>query len=401
MKNFFKILILTILFASCEDSVDPLAKANGFAITAPTNNSPLILSITTDANTVAIINWEKSDNGVLTDESSYFIEVANSGTNFANPVTGNLESAINIVNGNRTYALKVKEINELANKLRGYECGKINNIDVRIKSRLGDFNPSAFFQPSSNFITVNITPYSTAKPTISFAKASTVGNEDTKLASSSIINFNDFEGYKYLTSGRYKFYVPDSCGKYLSPVELGAVSNGLIGTLPTSGTGNFIDIIETGYYFIKANLTANTYSILPYNTIGINGGGSRAGSGSANIVPMLDPENDNIWTLDVLLVRGKAIKFPVVQRDKTVALVEPLAPNAFNNPSFIFPASISGTPVQLGSAGEGLLTSVTAGPISEILLAGDFNASPNQKDKYSVTIDVRNPRKYTYTLVRI
>jgi starch-binding outer membrane protein SusE/F len=386
MKNILKIIILSFLivaFISCEDTQDPLTKPNGFAIRASTNNSPLSLTVANNTNTFLVIDWDKSDNGVDTSEASYFIEVAKAGTNFENAIVGNLGSAISLVNGLRTYKMKVQEINDLANKLPNFSFCEPMNIDVRIKSRLGDYDSSAFFQPSSNFITVNVTPYSTAKSQL--AIVSTGANPTTSpiLKSSAFNNNSNYEGYAYLTAGDYKFYQPDACGDFTTPQIYGGTANVL-----TAGSTSNIVVPLTGHYLIKANLSGaiKTYSLKYFTAFGLFGT-AKGVSGSGNAVPMIDAENNNVWKLTISLANGRIYKFK----------------------SQNWTAALSGTPLAIpsGDPNTTIISTLGTSPepngLQEVTTGGDITVpgtTGSGSTLFDIVIDVSNPRKYTYTATK-
>jgi starch-binding outer membrane protein SusE/F len=378
MKNILKTTILaflTVLFVSCEDAIDPLASANGFALRATTNNSPLVLTTATNANTALVLEWDKSDNGVPTKEANYYIEVAKAGTNFENSILGNLGSAINLVAGVRTYTLKVQEINDLANKLPNFSFCQQMSIDVRIKSKLGDYDASAFFQPSTNFVTINVTPYSTAKSKLAFViNGSTPDNSD-KIASSSFTSTTDYEGYMYLQPGNYKFYKPDACGDFTAATQLG----GAAGILSVGGTA--INIATAGHYQVKANLVANTYTVKFYNTFGVFGS-AKSVSGTGNAVPMIDSANNNIWNLTINLLKGKKYQF------KSNAWSGALAGDPLSIPS----AGTTTISILGASTGLNLIEGATA---TDIIVPGVYDGT---KASFLITLDVSKPRNYSYTM---
>ncbi len=394
MNKIYNIILIStiLLLINCtSEPKDPTAVSNGFIVTKDQAViSPILLNPNDESLKFAEFNWTASNNGPNS-ISIYKLVVFDkiNDPNLKNPIE--YEGA-GVLSLERKATITNKEINNLINQLPTFVCGEMS-IDIRIKSILGANLEIAATQ-YSNPINVKVTGYNIRPLEIAFIKNSNVVDASTNKLLSASKNSKDYECYSYLQSGDYKFNVPDDCRGYATPTIIGKGAS--TGTLIVSGAN--INIPTTGYYFIKANLILNTYSISPYNTIGINGRGTRAGNGFVNIVPMVDSDKDNIWTTDILLVKGLGIKFPVVQRDNSIPLVEPVF-NTLNNPAFILPGSIFGRPVELGATNDGFLNSVTAGSVSETLVPGTFNA--NQKDKYRVTIDVRNPRKYTYTLVRI
>lgn len=246
MKNIFKTIIFAfclIALGSCEDDPDPVVSANGFSLSssdAPTSNLTLVPQ--NDANVVATVKWGNVDNGTGSDVSQYNVEAAQSGTNFANPIILN---SGNVIPTENSYAISVKELNMVANNQAGYECGKQMSIDVRVKSTLGKGYYNEFVQYSSNVLTINIMPYSTLLPVMSFSatapSATTVGN----LAASSVLT-SDYEGYMWLVPGNYKFYKANGCGTFDNQTVYGDAAG--------------YNVTVAGFYLVKANLTTPDYS---------------------------------------------------------------------------------------------------------------------------------------------
>ena len=153
MKNIFKTIIFAlsiIALGSCEEDPDPIVSANGFvlrAADAPTAN--LVLVPENGADVVASLNWDKANNGTGSDVSSYTVEVAPGGTNFANAITANLGNPV--VTG-QTYALTVKELNKILNELPTFVCGQSMKVDVRVRSVLGKGFYNEFVQYSNNSV---------------------------------------------------------------------------------------------------------------------------------------------------------------------------------------------------------------------------------------------------------
>lgn len=380
MKNIFKIvtLLFSLLLAiSCEDvRENPITKANGFTLRTVSSSPSLVLNPINDAETAVVIEWDRSDNGVASEEPNYQIEVAQSGTDFAIPFLANLGSTVSVVNNVRSYTFKVKEINVLANKLSNFVCGQEMSIDIRIKSKLGDYDNTAFIQYSTNTVTVKVTPYSSAAPILSFSDSEANASTSKNLAAISIYSVpKEYEGYVYLQPGSYKFYQPDACGSFTGATTLGGAGGVL------SATGAAINIATAGYYLIKANLTANTYAIKEYKAFGIFGTAVRT-SGSALGTPMIS-NNDNKWSITIDLFKGRKFKFKA---------------GALNS---AIPPAIPTTNVvsALGKSSTGQLSDANpdyTDSVGQIIVPG---VDDGTKVSCTIKADLSNPRNYTYKLV--
>ena len=397
MKNIFKILfLLLIVFTlnSCEkerDKATPIS--NGF--TFSTEIAPST-SLITPANSNSVFNkvvWTKADNGV-NGVVDYKFQLADhdKDPNFLRPVEYS-GSGLIFNNDVRSCKLTNLELNSLLNSLETFVCGQMN-IDIRIKSTLGTSDINSFSQ-YSNVINFLVTGYSTKIPELQF----TNGTTTAKLASTSYLKLNDFEGYCYLTSGNYSFKRPDACGSYTNAVTL-VDSAGVLST-----SGNAISL-SSGYYYIKADLIGSTYSVKPYTSFGIIGTATRNGIGTNYFVPMSAVStNGNLWTVTIDLIPGNKFKFrnalwtgnPTTPTPINVPGSNP--PTTVQNPSYIPNSSVT----ILNTLGKSLIpnelvyediANITA---TEITATGTYTTQFNRKN-YTLTIDVSNPRAYTYTL---
>ena len=372
MKNFLKTMFFAFVLVavgSCEEDIDPKVSANGFALRAPDAPGSIVLQPTNDANVVATLNWDKSDNGGIATVSTYKVEVAESGTNFANAVTGNAGN--DITTADRSYVLNVGELNTLVNQLPGYACGVPMDIDIRIKSTLGGVYYNAFSQYSS-VVTFNVTPYSSALPTMAFSTDGIITAASDKMASSGVLR-TDYEGYMYLTPGTYKFYKPDACGNYTGATEYGVAG---LTTLVANGTGYVVT--TAGYYLVKADTGTSTYSVraIIWNLIG----SAKQTFPGANS-PMTYDQTAKVWRLNINLANGYGFKF----RSNGTAL------NLVN----FLPATVNtsdyGGPVLSYVATGGLITD------NELAVPGT-KTNPKTYVNYDIVLDLSSPRNYKYTI---
>lgn len=382
MKSTFTKILLAFCFiaiSSCEDDVDPKVSAGGFALRS-TEVTPVVLTPANDDNVVATFNWDKSNNG-MSSVSSYQIQIAVSGTNFENAVTGNNNN--NITTADRSYILKFKELNQLVNQLPGFQCGQEMSIDVRIKSTLGQGFYNGFVQYSTNVITLRATPYSIAPLKLAIVETAQNPNQSVQINSSSFLSQTDYEGFVYLTAGNYKLYQPDACGNFSSGTVFG-ISGGNSGTLVQDGTTTY-NVPADGHYFIKANVTAGTYSISPFNNttasnvLGIFGNATKVGIGFANTTPMTYDAQTKKWSVTINLVDGKKFSFKTGNSNPIAAV-------------------LTGT----GSAVIGVnnSVSVSSGAIDNTgsIKAPGTYVDDNTKTKYNIVLDLSTPRHYYYTL---
>ena len=263
----------------------------------------------------------------------------------------------------------------------GFQCGVSAPVDVRIKSVLGNRVGNPFIQ-YSNVITINATPYSTETPKLAFVTSASEIAASSKMLSKGILN-SEFEGYFYLQPGSYKFYQPSACGDFTSATAIG----GTAGTLDDDSAAPSITVATAGYYLVKANIDANTYSVSQYNYFGLYGT-ARSTTLVNNALPFTDDDNDNVWTLTAELFKGRTFKLKSMYWTAALAGTPPIVPSSAPVISAIGKSTVAG---QLISVDPSL--SVTSG----LLTVPGIN--DGTKVTCVITIDVRNSRDYKYTLV--
>lgn len=381
MKNIIKTIILAfclIVVGSCSEEADPKVSANGFVLRA-TSTAPVVLTPQTDANLITTLSWDKSDNGVGASVATYKVEVAESGTNFADAVTAN--GGNNVTSADRSYELKAGELNTLINQLPGYQCGVAMDIDIRVKSSLGAGMYNEFVQYSTNVITITVTPYSSSLPTMALSASGVIDASTPKMATSGILN-TDYEGYMYLTPGTYKFYKPDSCGDYTSAQVYGDDGSGAFSNLVVDGAGYVVT--TAGYYLVRANLPDGsgdlTYSVRPvvWNIFGTG----KTVLQLANVPMTYDPA-DGLLKVTVTLKNGYGFKFRATGNQILLGKYQAASPGTsdFGGPLLSYVPNT---------------TTLASLPTNELAVPGLRN--PPTTASYDIVLDLRKPRDYSYTI---
>lgn len=356
MKNIIKnsILALTLaLFASCENDTDPVAvPGSGFKLLAPDSSTTYILSPEDAEDPMATFVWEQSDNGVQS-ASDYTLQIALAGTNFDAPIdvapTQNRYLAL------VTEIINAKLIAQPADGGLGINPYTETEVDFRIKSALG--NSSNAVVQYSNVITLKITPYTADLP-----KIAVPGNHQgwdpatAPLLASSAYGATDYEGYVWL-NGEFKFVAPNASGQFAW------------GNTDYGDDGTFSDVLvatnevncqaSAGYYLVKANTVAGTYSTQAANW-------AITGSATPNGWP--DPAPDHDMTYNSTTKKWEI----------TIAL---------SAGEFKFRAN-NGWTLNLGADNDGDGSMDYGGPNLTVSSAGT----------YTVILDLSNPRKYTYSI---
>lgn len=367
MKNIFKTTIfafLLLVLASCTNDNDPIAQASGdFKLLAPSNGTTYTLSPANATTVITTLVWDYADNGVQS-ASSYSIELAKSGTNFAKIINGGTTA-------DRYYPFTVEQLNGLLSPT-DFTPYQAASIDVRIKSSLGT-TANAIVQ-YSNVITLKLTPYSTALPKLyvpgAYAEASGYTKDwdpasSPQLASSGYGKF-DYEGYVYFKDANkeYKFTTEPAWSK---PGEYaaGATANTL-----TAGGPNNLKIESAGYFRFEVDTEKLTYKATPV-IWSVTGSGTPLGwpSGpdgtSGQDHDMTYNPTTKVWTITLNLTADE-IKF----------------------------RANDGWALNLGGF------QADKPGVGETMSYGGANVKVPSAGNYTITLDLSSPRNYKYTLTK-
>lgn len=359
MKKILKISSIALMLISvlaCENDDQTIVSATGGPeLLTPTEGASYVLlpeNATSEATTLV---WNHADFDVQT-AANYDVEVAVAGTNFATILSGG-----STVNSARFLVWTVEQLNAIAINA-GIEPFSEGSLDVRIKSSLGN---NADVVSYSNKITIKVTPYTTDSPKIyvigDFLEAGgyganwTAGANLPALASSGF-GETDFEGYVFMNQATSEFkLLPTNAGFEGDYGDDGSFS----GALLQEGEVN-IAITGAGYYWIKADTDALTYSVQK-TSWAITGSATPLGWPDGGIMDQDMTYNPTTkkWEITIVLTAGNEFKF----------------------------RANDGWDINYGDAGaDGIL---------------DFNNGTNMSipttGTYLVQLDLSKPREYTYT----
>lgn len=349
MKNIFKIAALAVLFItgiSCEnDDQKIVSKVGGPELLTPVNGSSYVLSPATPTAEATTLVWNHANYSIQT-EVNYTIEVAVAGTEFARIISGGTTT-------NRFATWSVEAFNAVALQA-GLAPFSVGQLDIRIKSSLGT---NAELVDYSNVVTISVKPYTTALPTIAVPGNHQNWSPGTapKLASAGY-GLTNYEGYVWL-NGEFKFIAPDNAGNFNWGNNDWGDDGTFSGVLKLTGEVNCT--ATAGYYRLKANTTALTYSQEP-TTWAIIGNGTPGG-----------------WSTDTPMTYNQTTK----KWTATVTLSAQSAPND----GLKFRANGQWTLNYGDTGGDGSLDE------------GGTNIS-TPAGTHTVTLDLSNPRAYTYSI---
>ncbi len=351
MKNIFKVLFLSILLVtitSCdnEDSIQlTLAPQGSGVITEPAQGTAIVLNPEeSQINPALTINWTASTFGTPT-EITYTVEIAPTGTAFANP----FEAASTT---NRYVTWNIGELNNLAVSA-GLSPFIEGELDIRIVSTVGT---TGSLPQTSETVSIFVTSFTTDLPTIAVP-----GNHQgwdpatAQLLASSAFGQTDYEGWVWL-DGEFKFLAPNETGGFFwGNLDWGddGTSSGIL--IDEDGEAN-ANAETAGYYFVKADTDALTYSFAAVNW-GIIGEATPTG-----------------WDSDTDLVYDSETRTLSVDID-------------LSSGGWKFRGNNEWGPFEYGSFNDdGFLQP-----------GGDFTFD-GTAGNYRVVLDLSNPREYTFTL---
>jgi len=355
MKHILKYFVASLFLVSMiscdnedQDILTIIPNGSG-EITAPETGTSYILNPEEElTNPAFTLTWNAADYDIPT-EIKYTVEFAQSGTNFESPFIAGSTTNLNLT-------WSVSEFNGAAVSA-GLPPFTEGSLEVRILSTVGT-NEST--PQISEPISVLVTPFTTDLPTIAVP-----GNHQgwdpasAPLLASSGFGLTDYEGYVWL-DGMFKFIAPNETGAF----NWGNTDWGDAAGIDGSYTEELIEeeegnsTAEAGYYFVKADTDELTYSVQSVNW-GIIGAATPNG---------WDSDTDLIYDAD----------------SRTLSANIDLVGGAFK-----FRGNDEWGAFDLGTLDD-----------DGFLQGGGDLTFDGSAGNYKVTLDLSNPRAYTYSLVK-
>jgi hypothetical protein len=366
MKNITKsiIALFAIMAFSCtQDDVQDrpvIVAKDAPVLTAPVAGTAYVLSPADAASTAERFTWNSANFGGAV-EVVYSVQMDVKGGDFSGAQT--LGS---VISGNQV-AVTVEVMNGAALKLKAIPF-KAADFDVRVVATTGTSTSIV-----SAVTAIVVTPYTTESPKLwvpgSYQGASGYGSDWTpatapQLAASGY-GKTDFEGYVYINNATAQFKFTPAANWDDEYGEAGATDGVFTGVLkhkPAKNCG--LPTAVAGHYLVKADTdpTKLTYSLTAITTMGIIGNGTPGGWD--NSTPMVYNKDTKKWTV-------------------TAVLTDQAAPDN----GMKFRANNAWT-INYGDTGnDGVL---------------DFDGKNigTTAGTYLITLDLSNPRHYTYTMVK-
>ncbi|MDO9274100.1 MAG: SusE domain-containing protein [Lutibacter sp.] len=350
MKNIFKFLFL-LTFAvtafSCdnEDQEQLTISPKGAGeITSPEAGTVYVLNPEEDqTNTIFTLTWNSADYDVPT-EITYLVEFAKAGTAFAEP--------IKVGSTNKTnYTMNIGEFNggAVGAGLSPFIQGE---LDIRITSSVGKLGSTP---QVSEAISILVTPFTTDLPLISVP-----GNHQgwdpatAPTLAASGYGKTDYVGYVWLDGG-HKFTAPNALGNFNWDLNWGDDGT-FTGKLKVNAADN-CNAAVAGYYYVQADT-----ALLTYIETAVSWG-------------IIGDATPTQWDSDTDMVYDAATKTLSITMNLTAAGIKFRANNAWA--------------LNLGDNGADGTLEYDGANIA-VAVAGN----------YTVTLNLSNPREYTYSLIK-
>jgi len=274
-----------LLFMSCKKDETKVVASNGTVPSLTATQTTLLLSQENPTATATVLSWTASSFNYQAGVS-YSVEIDSVAGNFKK------EPKTIVVATELTKTFTVAEINTYANQL-GLKSGVAGKLLVRVVASIGAEKLSA----TSSVITLNVTPFGLEifYPSIYLTGNYNAGAEVARISSKSMTDVVNYEGYVNLTTTANEF-------KFTSTPNLQNDVYGMLtaGTLVLGGGSNIL-APAAGYYLIKANTKALTYSVTKTVWAAI---GSATGSWDSE-TPMTYDAVNKVWTLTKVLSVGE------------------------------------------------------------------------------------------------
>ena len=254
MKSYFKLFIVSCIastvFLACERDIENTTMSDGIPPVVSLSPSNLTLSSATGADTVETISWSASDYGYSA-AINYTVEIAKSGTNFANARSVNVGS-------NKQLKYLGAVLNDLAIGF-GIAPTTTGTLDIRIRSALSD---SLFKYSGVSVLTIKT--YQVEFPALLVNGGNSWSTPTTRTNGLLLTspNFNSqYEGYIYL---------PNADGWGGDALKLVSTSSGVSygwggtsTTMAAGASGNLWFTPAPNYMKVNADVTALTVNFTP------------------------------------------------------------------------------------------------------------------------------------------
>lgn len=342
-------LATTFLLASCEKEEDQVMLQPGSAMTATSSASTIVLSGANAANTATTVTWTPASFGYQA-AVTYTLQVDKKDNKFAAPQEVAMGTSTS-----KTFT--VEELNALALRLK-LTPNVASQLEMRVKSSID--SKVAYIYSNTSLVTV--TPYLVVinYPMI-FVPGNYQGWNPAVAPSLGAFNANNaklYEGFVNIDNAAPEF-------KFTSVAAWSGTNygSGGAGILSTDGGAGNLTLPAGGYYLVKADLNALTWSATKTTWAAI---GSATPNGWNSDTPLTYNATTGVWSARVTLAVGE-LKFRA-NNDWTI---------------------------NFGDGNNGATPKVAP---DGVLDYGGDNLQVTTAGTYTVTLDLSKPGNYTYSI---
>ncbi|MFD2600044.1 SusE domain-containing protein [Sphingobacterium corticis] len=333
------------IFSACEKDSEMVTVNIGELPTLTASTDSLILLQENAADTAVIFNWSPldvnwSNNEVSTNILTYAVQISTKERNFQGAPILTIDAQ------GTTAAATVQQLNTAMIEAK-LPLEEQSNLVARLALTLAP-NKVQY----SNVLELKVTPYEDVVMLPSLFIAGALNNwvHSNDFRVGSINSDTKYEGYANFTAGNLAF-------KFSSQANWGGTNyGGTTGKLSNAGNADNLEVPAGGYYLLKADTEALTWTATPV-TWGIIGAAAK-GWGDNDDVALTYDEKENVWTATVDFSAGP----------------------------FKFRANKAWT------------ISFGAGARAGVLSYGGGDLQITEAGRYLVTLDLRNAGYYTYTI---
>ncbi|POY39202.1 DUF5116 domain-containing protein [Solitalea longa] len=245
--TFALILSLSILISACEKDETIISTTNGTAPAVSVSASSIVLSSENAQQEAMHLNWESADYGFKA-AVKYVVQMDKKGNNFAAPKEYGIDPGV------LTQTFKVADLNNSLN-LMGLAPGTASVVEFRVKAKVAETIAPVY----SNVVELSVTPYPIiiVYPSVNVPGAQNGWNVKTDKVAS-VYDNKIYEGYVNFPDPSALIFKYNSGDIWYGWASSSNTASYAEGTFNTTGGNLFVP--SAGYYLMKADFNANTWS---------------------------------------------------------------------------------------------------------------------------------------------
>ncbi|MCO4294256.1 SusE domain-containing protein [Solitalea sp. MAHUQ-68] len=241
------IVSMMMVVSACEKDETITQTTSGTASTISSSANTVVLAVENADNEALSITWSNADYGFKA-AVKYVVQMDKKGNNFASPKEYSIDPGV------LKHSFKVADLNNSLN-LMGLTPGVAAVLEVRVKSTVA----STIAPVYSNVTELTLTPYPIiiVYPSVNVPGAQNGWNVKTDKVAS-VYDNKIYEGYVNFpdpSALTFKYNIGDVWYGWASSTNTDSYAGGTFNT-----TGGNLFVPSAGYYLMKADFNANTWS---------------------------------------------------------------------------------------------------------------------------------------------